>query len=331
MHSGRSPSLFRNRRLRRTIARLLLTVPSLSLAGCSDGDDYGGCIPYDPTPAVSDGYEYLSDGGVPTNETCMEVCQKRSLPELSNCSVTLGPVTYVDGGTGTRPSTRCHYIKPGGCYSDGRQPEGLQASRVAARCSLGALFAEMAWLESASVPAFLRLADELKAHGAPEALIRAARRSAGDEVRHTRAMEALAHRHGSPMPTVEIAPFSARSLEAMALENAREGCVREMYGAVVVAWQARTAQDPQVREELALIAEDELRHAELAWAVDAWVAERLAPEERQRVREARLEAFHELERRVAQEEPDAVLIQQAGLPSREAALQLLRGLQVLIA
>ena len=36
------------------------------------------------------------------------------------------------------------------------------------------LLSEMAWLESASVPAFLRLADELKAHGAPEALIRAA-------------------------------------------------------------------------------------------------------------------------------------------------------------
>jgi hypothetical protein len=49
------------------------------------------------------------------------------------------------------------------------------------------------------------------------------------------------------------------------------------------------------------------------------------------VREARLEAFQELERTVAQEEPEAVLVQQAGLPSRDSALRLLRGLQVLVA
>jgi hypothetical protein len=188
----------------------------------------------------------------------------------------------------------------------------------------------MAWLEAASVPAFLRLADELKAHGAPEVLVRAARRSAGDEIRHTRAAGALARRHGAPVPEVELRPFSSRSLEAMLLENAREGCVRETFGAVVAGWQARHAQDAQVRAELGRIAEEELRHAELAWAVDAWAEEQLTPEERQRVRDARLEAFHELERLLAEEEPDAVLVQQAGVPSRDSALHLLRGLQPLL-
>lgn len=331
MLGGKSPSLPRNRRLRRTVARLLLTVPTLSLVGCSSGDDYGGCIPYDPAPATAMYRDLLSDGGVPTNETCMELCTAKHLPDLKDCTATTYTLPDGDGGSKTSTTTECRYIKPGGCLSDGRQPEGLLAARVEAPSALGALFAEMAWLESASVPAFLRLADELKAHGAPEALIRAARRSAGDEVRHTRVMEALARRHGAPMPEVELAAFSPRSLEAMALENAREGCVREMYGAVVAGWQARTAQDAQVRAELARIAEDELRHAELAWAVDAWAAERLSSEEYQRVREARLEAFHELERRVSQEHPEAVLVQQAGLPSRDSALRLLQGLQVLVA
>jgi hypothetical protein len=238
---------------------------------------------------------------------------------------------FVDGGVEQRAETRCYYITPAGCYSDGRRPEGLLAGRVESRSALGALFAEMAWLEAASVPAFLRLAEELKAQGAPEALIRAARRSAGDEVRHQRAMEALARHHGASVPTVEVAPFSARSLEAMVMENAREGCVREMYGAVVVGWQARTAGDARVREELGRIAEDELRHAELAWAVDAWAAERLSPEELRRVREARVEAFQELTRLVEQEEPEAVLVEQAGLPSRGDARRLLQGLQVLVA
>jgi LmbE family N-acetylglucosaminyl deacetylase len=117
----------------------------------------------------------------------------------------------------------------------------------------------------------------------------------------------------------------------MVLENAQEGCVRETFGAVMAGWQARTAEDPRVREELGRIAGDELRHAELAWAVDDWAAKQLTSEARQRVREARREAFAELERLLAEQEPDVVLVRQAGLPSRDAALQLLGGLQVLVA
>jgi hypothetical protein len=325
--SSKNTTLPRNRLLRRTITRLLVTVPTLSLTGCPDSDDLG-CIPHDAYTADVPTYDLLPDGGVPTNENCMALCLHK-YPESHSCLVYPVPTTYADGGEGVSPYTHCYFPVPAGCrYPDGRKPEGLQESRAEARCPLGALFAQMAWMEAASVPAFLRLANELKAHGAPRELVRAARRSAGEEVRHTRAAGALARRHGASVPEVEIAPFSPRSLEAMVLENAKEGCVRETYGAVLAGWQARMAQDAQVREELGRIAEDELRHAELAWAVDAWAAERLSPAERQRVLDARLEAFHELERLVEQEgEPEAVLIQQAGLPSRGSALHLLRGLQ----
>ncbi len=322
----------RNRRLRWTVTRLLLSVPTLSLTACSGGDEPLPCVPYDGYTLVKRSYGSLADGGVPTNESCASVCQ--NTPSYVSCEVKNDePHTNPDGTQGVHTVTLCTHHVPAGCtwFSDGRQPEGLQAPRVDARCAQGALFARMAWLEAASVPAFLRLADELKAHGAPEVLIRAARRSAGEEVRHARAMKALAQRHGAPVPEVEISPFTKRSLEAMMLENAREGCVRETYGAVVAAWQARTAQDAQVREDLGRIAGDELRHAELAWAVEAWAAERLTPAERQHVREARLDAFRELERMVEQEEPEAVLIQQAGLPSRDAALHLVRGLHALMA
>jgi hypothetical protein len=48
------------------------------------------------------------------------------------------------------------------------------------------------------------------------------------------------------------------------------------------------------------------------------------------VREARLEAFRELERLVEQHEPEVMLIQRAGSPSREAALHLVRGLHALM-
>jgi hypothetical protein len=310
------------------VARLLITVPTLSLTACN-GEDLG-CFPYPERPATATFSGNLADGGVATNDTCLQVCQTK-VSNPTSCEVEQVPETYADGGTGTGTRVRCHYISPAGCATDGRVPEGLQEARVEARCALGAHFAEMAWLEAASVPAFLRLADELKAHGAPEALIRAARRSAGDEVRHTRAAGELARRHGASVPEVELEPFSERSLEEMLLENAREGCVRETYGAVVAAWQAQHAQDAQVREELRRIAADELRHSELAWAVADWAAERLTPEAQQRVRDARHEAFQELERALAEREPELLLIQQAGLPSREASLQLLRGLQPLLA
>ncbi|WP_338270350.1 hypothetical protein [Corallococcus caeni] len=327
MANDKDRLLPRNLLLRQTVARLLFAAPVLSVIGCAEEDD-GGCIPYDAYEGRYDTHDRLPDGGAPNDLNCLEVCTKLTSHRCQTHSV---PTTHPDGGETLEPYTNCYTTVPAGCGSDGRRPEGLQAARAEAHCALGSHFARMAWLEAASVPAFLRLAEELKAHGAPAELIRAARRSAGEEVRHTRAARALARRHGATVPAVEVAPFSSRSLEALLWENAKEGCVGETYGALVAGWQARTARDAQVREALSRIAEDELRHAELSWAVEAWATERLAPDARQRLHEARRDAFHDLERRVASEEPDAVLVQEAGLPSRDAALHLLQGLQVLIA
>ncbi|NOK31920.1 hypothetical protein HMI49_01720 [Corallococcus exercitus] len=326
MANDKKHLLPRNPLLRQTVARLLFAAPVLSVIGCAEEDS--GCIPYDEYEGHYDTSARLPDGGAPYGLDCLEVCTQRA---THRCQVRSVPTRHPDGGETLEPSTTCYYTVPAGCATDGRRPEGLQAARAEARCALGSHFARMAWLEAASVPAFLRLAEELKAHDAPTELIRAARRSAGEEVRHTRAARALARRHGATVPAVEVAPFSSRSLEELLWENAKEGCVGETYSAMVAAWQARTARDEQVREALSRIAEDELRHAELSWAVDAWALERLTPEARQRVRQARLDAFHDLERRVASEEPDAVLVEQAGLPSRDAAMHLLRGLQVLLA
>lgn len=318
----------RNPLLRRTVARLLFAAPTLTLVGCSY--DEGGCIPYDAHEELFTTTEYLPNGGPPTSDNCLELCRQDN-PSTVHCNTQIITITNSDGGMHPGPYTSCYFPAPAGCRSDGRLPEGLQAARVEARCTLGIWFAKMAWMEAASVPAFLRLAEELARHGAPSELVRAARRSAGEEVRHARAAGALARRHGTAVPEVELTPFGSRSLEAMLLENAREGCVRETFGAVVAGWQARTARDKQVRETMSRIARDELRHAELAWAVDAWAAERLTPEERQRVRDVRLAAFHELERLVEREEPEAVLLQAAGLPPRDVARSLLRGIQVLLA
>jgi hypothetical protein len=172
-----------------------------------------------------------------------------------------------------------------GCGGVGRRPEGLvDPSREGARDLVAGWLAENAHLEAASIVAFDRLRGELEALGAPRRLVRAAARSARDEVRHARVMTKLARRRGAEPAPVRVRPRARRrSLEAFALENAVEGCVRETFGALVAVRQARAARDPELRAAMERIAEDETRHAALAWSIAKWIAPRLDAAGRARV------------------------------------------------
>src|SRR5581483_108767 len=101
-------------------------------------------------------------------------------------------------------------------------------------------------------------------------LVRAARRAADEEVRHARAMTRWAHSAGGRPEVPVVAAAPVRSLEEMLAENARAGCVREPFGAVLAAYQARAAHDPEARATLDAIARDEKSHAELSWRVAQW-------------------------------------------------------------
>ncbi len=174
---------------------------------------------------------------------------------------------------------RCLYS----CGGTGRRVHGITEPPRAGE-SVGALLAERAYLEAVSVHAFETLERELEAHGAPVELLRDARRARRDEVRHTAMMARLARRfEGSPEPFAAPPPAPVRGLLEIALENAVEGCVRETYGAVVGLVEARLSRDAGVRRAMRSIAEDECRHAELAWRVAAWIAPRLTAEERVQV------------------------------------------------
>lgn len=113
----------------------------------------------------------------------------------------------------------------------------------------------------------MRLARELRAHGAPEDFARRAERAADDERRHARMMMTLA---GIDHVDAFEPSMRVRSLADVALENAVEGCVRETYAALVAHHQARHAASPRVRAVMKRIAEDETQHAELAHDVNAW-------------------------------------------------------------
>jgi hypothetical protein len=204
----------------------------------------------------------------------------------------------------------------------GRRPAGLvDAPPVPSGDPVAAMLAHMAHLEAASVDAFVMLASELRAHGAPASLIRRAERAARDEVRHARMVGALARRRGASPSAAVVERVPERDLEALAIENAREGCVGETYGACVAWFQAGAAGDRDIARVMAKVAVDETRHGELAFAVDAWARPLLSDGARRRVDEARAEALADLSRQASRPVPP-VLVRAAGLPSAPRATRM---------
>jgi hypothetical protein len=94
-----------------------------------------------------------------------------------------------------------------------------------------------------------------------------------DEVEHARLAYALASTYGgaSSGPGGLAVPASvATSLADLAVETFVDGCAGEATAALVLREAADTAEDPAVHRILARMAEDEERHAELAWRTVAW-------------------------------------------------------------
>jgi hypothetical protein len=205
------------------------------------------------------------------------------------------------------------------CAVAGRRPEGFEAR---ARSYYG----QMAELEAASIAAFRRLARELRAFGAPDELVRRVRAAIRDEIRHTRAMRTFAG--ARPIPKANRAPLRTR--EEVALDNAREGCVREVFGALLARHQAEHAEDRAVREAMAAIADDETAHAAVALDVDTWLERGLDDRAREAVARARAEAFSLLKSELA-EPIDEAFARTNGLATPRVSLAMLEHVRVTLA
>jgi hypothetical protein len=204
----------------------------------------------------------------------------------------------------------------------GRRPAGLISSNIPrTRSVLGDHFAAMAQLEAASVAAFEVLAVELEQHGAPAELIAAARSAALDEVRHAAMTSRLAKRFGVSPAAPRVAVHPLRTLEAIALDNVTEGCVRETFGAMLGCYQAATASDAQIAAVMRTLADDETRHAALALQIEHWIMPRVTPEVRMQLMAARAEAVRAL-RDELEQEPSAELRELAGVPDASTAAKL---------
>lgn len=164
--------------------------------------------------------------------------------------------------------------------------------------------------EHASIASFSRLALSLLATSADADLVRAAHEAALDEVRHAKLSLSLAAAYrGEPvapraLPISEALPLGVDLVE-LAVSSVVEGAVGETLAAVLAAEQAAVAEDPAVRRVLWGIADDESRHAELAFRVIAFaIAAGGDP-----VRDAVIRAFAEASLRLPEPPEDAVLPQ----------------------
>ncbi len=209
----------------------------------------------------------------------------------------------------------------------GRRPAGLVDSMTGiGEASVGNVLARAAFLEAASVDAFLNLALELEQHAAPKELVRRAREAAQDEVRHAEAVGGFARRCGTTPAPVHIVAPPTRELLDIALDNAREGCVRETYGVASALAQAWRGENPQLRAVMQTIAIEELRHAELSWDLEAWLDSRLDADGRARVAQERQRAVDELCADLASPLPGA-LRSTLGIPSAAEAMRIAASLR----
>lgn len=301
----------------------LLSIFAVVLSGCV-------CVGFDDTPEEittqftatdAEMEPYKDADGELAPEACTEACTEILGVEPDSCEL----LSYDPDRTDAYSFECTGTVTP--VCKGGRRPLGLASSGAGEGADpVGRWLGELAHLEAASVPAFEQLAARLIAVGAPPELVAAARDAARDEVEHARVVTACARSYGAEPAKVRLHAVAEPDLEALALDNAVEGCVRETWGALLAWYQATHAEDSRLREAFAVIARDETRHAELARSIAQWLDPRLSPQARARVRAARDHAVAELRQREGLGLPNAAR-ERLGLPPREVAVTLLDRLQ----
>ena len=153
------------------------------------------------------------------------------------------------------------------------RPAPIDAPRTCARAA-GERWSRAAAFEHASVASFAELALDLMALGAPPELIAGAHRAALDEIDHAERSFAIA----SALLAEPIGPGRlevsggrrAVTVERLIGETLADGCLGETAAALVARRGAELAPGGPVADALRVIADDEERHAELAFRVLAW-------------------------------------------------------------
>jgi hypothetical protein len=155
---------------------------------------------------------------------------------------------------------------------------------------------QSARFEHSSVASFARFTMQLMAIGAPASLVTEATRAQGDEIRHTRICLGIASSLANDtiglagLPVDGALEFGG-DVSAILVDTIREACVNETIAAAQCQAAGQAATDPMIRAALNEIAEDEQRHATLAWKTVRWILDE-HPELRTLARETFDEALN---------------------------------------
>jgi hypothetical protein len=249
---------------------------------CFDGSD--GCDPCDAERITGAAIEQVENqcevidiqrvtltcGPDPEATDC---CYKVQLEGELSCAVVGRPLCV-----GTERTPRVAALRTGAT-----RPSDTQTFAGLRRPQDGALIERLRdhWLasaryEHASVAAFARVSLQLLSLGAPAELLRATQQAMADEVRHAQLCFGLAAAYGGA-PPCEAGPLridgcvsTGMQLEAALHEAIIEGALGEGAAALEALEGARACVDPVVRDVLSRIAEDEQRHALLAYQTVKW-------------------------------------------------------------
>ena len=172
-------------------------------------------------------------------------------------------------------------LRVGSDWTRGDRPD-VHDLDDATRAALEALWLHDAQKEHASVPAFARITWLLCAVGAPGELVDWSNRSAAEEIDHARRCFALAAGYGGRSHTAEPMPdlllggldFGGDPLVRLAIESLKDGCLLEDFNADVAGACARACRDRATKDVLERITREERSHAELSWALLAWLLAR---------------------------------------------------------
>lgn len=256
---------------------------------CLCGDPVGQCVPADcgTSAECGDGLECVTPVG-----SCVSsrlACQTRG-DECSSAADCQPGMICVPGSSGFI----CAYD---GCAGLGRpflvgglarvaavtaradfalecapQLEGLTAGE---RAELDRHWTAVGLMEHASIAAFARFTLQLLGLGAPVELVEASTAAQADETRHARIAFALASSYaGAPRGpgTLDLdGALPPLDAERVLCDVIREGCIGETLAATEAAHAAAHAEDPVLAGVLSAIAEEESRHAELAWRFVRWL------------------------------------------------------------
>lgn len=264
---------------------------------CMEVDDPAACVTCWEQPDCVDQaiqhFEMVSPGTLPYADVYETRCGPAELEGSCCYTVVLG-----EGAIPGRPfGVEGQAVRTADTVvADPASPASRAQAQGARQPELSAYWRRVAELEHASVASFARFTLQLMALGAPPSLLAQSQQAGLDEIEHARLAYGLAERFGGAAMKAggldvagALTPELMHDPVAILRAALHEGCIAETLAAAMAAVAAQRCEDAETKAALEQIAEDELRHATLAWEVMAWARTAYPEALRQALRDWRRE------------------------------------------